>query len=142
MRSATVPTGHTRLKRPCGATVDPPTLGATQGLALNLDNTSKVFTDTNNREEHRMAIIEQQLAEQLVDLRAQQALGTEYAPIAELIACAQRHLDREQELRARIGELHAQNETLRKQATYDMNGDHRAVRTVEGAEMTNQGSDA
>lgn len=62
-----------------------------------------------------MAIIEQQLAEQLIDLRAQQALGTEYVHIGDLIATAQRHLDREQELRARITDLHAENETLHAQ---------------------------
>ena len=60
-----------------------------------------------------MALIEQQLADMLIDLRAQQALGTEYVPIVDMIDCAQQHLEREQELRARIGDLYAENETLR-----------------------------
>ncbi len=63
-----------------------------------------------------MALIEQQLADMLIDLRAQQALGTEYVPIVEMIDVAQQHLEREQELRARIGDLYAENETLRTQA--------------------------
>lgn len=52
-----------------------------------------------------MPAIERDLADALVDWRAQQALGTEYAPITDVIDALQHHLDREMALRATIGKL-------------------------------------
>lgn len=52
-----------------------------------------------------MALIEQRLAEHLIDLRQQQALGTEYVLIGEAIDAAQLHLEREQWWRAQMGRM-------------------------------------
>ena len=52
-----------------------------------------------------MPAIEKRLAEQLVDLRHQQHLGHDYAPISDLIDAVQFHLDREMELRAKVAEV-------------------------------------
>jgi WhiB family transcriptional regulator, redox-sensing transcriptional regulator len=52
-----------------------------------------------------MALIEKALADDLVDLRQQQALGTEYVPIGDLIAAKQAHLEREQWWRAQMGRM-------------------------------------
>lgn len=49
-----------------------------------------------------MALIEQQLATELVDLREQEALGTQYTPIGDHIAALQRHLECEWGWRASI----------------------------------------
>ena len=43
-----------------------------------------------------MALIEQQLAADLVDLRLQMSLGTEYVRAVDLERALQRHLDHEQ----------------------------------------------
>lgn len=52
-----------------------------------------------------MALIEKALADDLVDLREQEHLGHDYAPIADLIAAKQAHLDREQWWRAQMGKM-------------------------------------
>lgn len=60
-------------------------------------------TTTNNHKGTNMPLIEKELADDLVDLREQEHLGTLYAPIADIIAAKQHHLDREQWWRAQIG---------------------------------------
>ena len=52
-----------------------------------------------------MARIEKEIADALIDYREQQALGTEYVPIAAVIGALQRHLDREMTLRATITDM-------------------------------------
>ena len=52
-----------------------------------------------------MALIEKALADDLVDLREQQHLGTAYTPIGDVIAAKQLHLDREQWWRAQMGRM-------------------------------------
>jgi hypothetical protein len=47
-----------------------------------------------------MALIEQRLAERLIDLRLQESTGTGYIPIADCIADVQQHLDEQQRWRA------------------------------------------
>jgi hypothetical protein len=51
-----------------------------------------------------MPMIEKDLAESLVDLRLQQSLGHDYAPIQDVIDALQHHLEREQWWRARMGD--------------------------------------
>ena len=54
-----------------------------------------------------MAAIEQQLAAQLIDARAQEATtaGGGYVPAAQYIAALARHLEREQWWRERLHEM-------------------------------------
>ena len=52
-----------------------------------------------------MALIERDLAADLVDLRQQEHLGTGFVPIADLIAAKQAHLDREQWWRGQMGRM-------------------------------------
>ena len=47
-----------------------------------------------------MALIEAKLAEQLIDLRLQQSLGHEYAPISDICDALEGWLHAEQRLRA------------------------------------------
>ena len=50
-----------------------------------------------------MPLIEKQIAEELVELRAAIALGHDYTPAADLEAALQRHLEREWEWRNVVG---------------------------------------
>jgi hypothetical protein len=52
-----------------------------------------------------MALIEKALADDLVDLREQEHLGTGFTPIADAIAAKQHHLEREQWWRAQMGRM-------------------------------------
>jgi hypothetical protein len=59
-----------------------------------------------------MALIEKALADDLVDLREQEHLGTLYAPIGDIIAAKQQHLDREQWWREQMARMAATIEAV------------------------------
>lgn len=52
-----------------------------------------------------MALIEKQIADQLIGLRAAIALGHDYTPAGDLETALQNHLDREMWWRAQIGQM-------------------------------------
>ena len=54
-----------------------------------------------------MALIEKDIADDLVDLRLAMSTGTEYVKAADLEAALRRHLDREQHWRSVVAETAA-----------------------------------
>lgn len=52
-----------------------------------------------------MSLIEKRLADEIVELRQQEATGTGYVPIADAIAARVEHLEREQQWRQVLHEM-------------------------------------
>jgi hypothetical protein len=84
--------------------LDPPVPPSAPRRHPDRDRGGDSTTTSNHKGEH-MALIEKALADDLVDLRQQQALGTEYVPIGDLIAAKQAHLEREQWWRGQMGRM-------------------------------------
>ena len=52
-----------------------------------------------------MSLVEKALADEIVDLRHSESLGTGYVPIADIIAAKVAHLEREQQWRGVLHEM-------------------------------------